>query len=861
MEGGTLLAITSIDEIGQALLNPPDTRPGALPCGQAACVSYYKGINGVRVNQLTQSAKYQAGQADEVKAITGKFETKSNYGSNYGAVLEGYIVAPADGPFTFITRSDDASEVWVSTKPNVKTDLKKVVELTRCCRTVQGTVSVEFKKGEKYYIKGLMKEGGGGDYFHIGMVGGGQKYEPIPANMFGKVPLTGDPPVATVTKASICNGMCANMNGCDAWTWIADECKLYGGNNSTMTATPAQGVGPAYKGCFKDCSRGRDLPVYKGIKNTIEECAEACKDHKYFGRQWRKQCFCGNDYGKQGATSGCQCDGSYIGSCKNCVYQNGADAEVIAAAVSGKVVAAPPTWAYCAVPGTAAGARRLLSSDEWEEESDSDFQAALVEAQEVQLAPVDENPKTIDCVSGIDAFSRENQLGNARGTSSNSAEDKAAIPHALNTNRYIWTVPDHVEGNCVLRLRYNISTSDYWSWNNAGTPMTDSRHNQPNNRRRRRGKSDPVSGNSPVVQDPYFGVGPDPSRDFVSLSSNTNQYGRTFQDRSFVFEIKPRPAEAVGKKIYNLGMRGKRGNIVQTYPSVEYDFIPNDLCINKDDYIHFQWTGSDYNPARNPNDGEGAGDATPYDEEPEAGNRRRRRRRASRADRTNLIDQDAHPKIQYQSSINDTLATSGAQNHAIAPSGMQNPMGAANPYSGLDAKYTGMFWKDGKPDKALIMKFALLDQSAKLAKQNKQCMSIDELEKIGDNNDEERHPRNCGKMNANMDANGQRTPYFDGGLVKMTKEGKFPYTSTRNNNFSNRNMMGALCVANGNVGKCAAGEGCSKAIEDELLTKYAHENSDGTAKAQLVQEIEQQKAALKAKEDSLNAKLALLQEH
>jgi len=159
------------------------------------------------------------------------------------------------------------------------------------------------------------------------------------------------------------------------------------------------------------------------------------------------------------------------------------------------------------------------------------------------------------------------------------------------------------------------------------------------------------------------------------------------------------------------------------------------------------------------------------------------------------------------------------------------------------------------------MKFALLDQSAKLAKQNKQCMSIDELEKIGDNNDEERHPRNCGKMNANMDANGQRTPYFDGGLVKMTKEGKFPYTSTRNNNFSNRNMMGALCVANGNVGKCAAGEGCSKAIEDELLTKYAHENSDGTAKAQLVQEIEQQKAALKAKEDSLNAKLALLQEH
>ena len=72
---------------------------------------------------------------------------------------------------------------------------------------------------------------------------------------------------------------------------------------------------------------------------------------------------------------------------------------------------------------------------------------------------------------------------------------------------------------------------------------------------------------------------------FVALKLNTNQYGRIFQDRSYVFSIKPLPnssaeadnnkdtpmIDAVGMqqalknggKIYNVNVRGKRGNIVQ----------------------------------------------------------------------------------------------------------------------------------------------------------------------------------------------------------------------------------------------------------------------------------------------------------
>tara|TARA_Y100000590_G_scaffold470559_1_gene666336 strand:- start:3367 stop:5286 length:1920 start_codon:yes stop_codon:yes gene_type:complete len=142
-----------------------------------------------------------------------------------------------------------------------------------------------------------------------------------------------------------------------------------------------------------------------------------------------------------------------------------------------------------------------------------------------------------------------------------------------------WKLPKITNNlkNCVLRLRYNISTNETpWHLNNSFNHI-----------------------NSPISHNPIVNISNIPLR----LAVNTAQYGRTFQDRSFTFNIIKRPTELKDKHILNINVQGKRGNIAQVRNCIEYDFVPNRLEITTDDYIHFQWVGSDFNPHNN--DGEG----------------------------------------------------------------------------------------------------------------------------------------------------------------------------------------------------------------------------------------------------------------
>jgi hypothetical protein len=169
----------------------------------------------------------------------------------------------------------------------------------------------------------------------------------------------------------------------------------------------------------------------------------------------------------------------------------------------------------------------------------------------------------------------------------------------------------------VVRLRYNISTDDY-----DGSRVNNSFNN-----------NNGANVQSPVRQNPAVDIGT--FNTALRLAINTAQFGRTFQDRSHVLGLKARPTSVSNAKayisltgqtmwtadpninpeffadrdIYNINVRGKRCNIVQCFPSVEYDFAPNHLEITTDDIVHFQWTGSNTHNNGNPAGDGQAGDA------------------------------------------------------------------------------------------------------------------------------------------------------------------------------------------------------------------------------------------------------------
>lgn len=359
-----------------------------------------------------------------------------------------------------------------------------------------------------------------------------------------------------------------------------------------------------------------------------------------------------------------------------------------------------------------------------------------------------------DCMMA--SFTEQNHLGFTRDVADYSS--------------YTWTIPKTLESmECVVRIRYNISTADYGSMDgftlDADTGMLDSpfssRFNCPdytndddNN------NADDVdvaaqtvpgavsttsgcygnleAGEFPRYNRPYVSMFNDEDTSDLAIALNTDQSGRTFQDRSYVFNIGPRP-DGVSETatIYNLNVMGKRGNIVQSYPAIEYAFVPFTLEPNQYDYVHIQFHGSDFNAAKNPNNGEGW----------------------KFSDRSNMVE-IVNENVQFP--IHENNAEFFAQNGWVEEMALLGQQAILEAFGDDDG--------DGPY----------------------RCYMADEF----DSSDEyQNDPKACNKLNS---APNTFQPGDMMGLMQVKADvGTYSFVSTRNNNFSNRSQKMSISVSSG----------------------------------------------------------------
>jgi len=234
----------------------------------------------------------------------------------------------------------------------------------------------------------------------------------------------------------------------------------------------------------------------------------------------------------------------------------------------------------------------------------------------------------------------------------------------------------------------------------------------------------------------------------LQLAVNTAQYGRTFQDRTHTFYVKKRPEDVPEDATIKLvTVSGKRGNIVQVFPGTEYFFKPEKLDIQVDNYVHFEWTGSNTNP--NNNDGQGK----------------------QGTDRSNIVGLK-DPNYNVPSYFKDD-----EEYHQHGMLGNSYPAFVAEPEA-----YSLPTRADCRGPDHVGVPIAGLSENV--------------LKQLATG----RRVAGSGTMDmGNMEELDDAATTFVLPPQKVTQTGCWSFMSTRNNNFSNRSQKGTICVEKGEV--------------------------------------------------------------
>ncbi len=134
-------------------------------------------LTGVNIFDLVVDPNYQANRPD-MTTFTSGLTTRPVFPDDthdqYGARLTGWVTPVVTDDYYFYLRSDDASELSVSSD-STEAGLQVVAQETGCCNPFQDPGHMQTSQaqhllaGQKYYLQVLLKEGEGGDYVEVAM--------------------------------------------------------------------------------------------------------------------------------------------------------------------------------------------------------------------------------------------------------------------------------------------------------------------------------------------------------------------------------------------------------------------------------------------------------------------------------------------------------------------------------------------------------------------------------------------------------------------------------------------------------------------------------------------------------------------
>ena len=146
------------------------------------------GIPGTTIDELVAATDFDRDFGAFPEELTEHFDNRQSTGNsddgidNFGSITRGFIEAPMDGTYTIVVGSDDNSELYLNTSddstqiinfrdPNYLVGFETGWtngNLFTAARFDERSSQVELKRGQKYYVELLHKEGGGGSFISVG---------------------------------------------------------------------------------------------------------------------------------------------------------------------------------------------------------------------------------------------------------------------------------------------------------------------------------------------------------------------------------------------------------------------------------------------------------------------------------------------------------------------------------------------------------------------------------------------------------------------------------------------------------------------------------------------------------------------